>query len=175
MQMGRGFIHVQMSRIYMKMGIAFQKAVIELIQNLLCQLAILAGSRHIIFIANLKNHFIKRLFLITLANFFIVVFDTTVFTFLLGIVLSLRFIKQLMVGILYGRVAVFDVQMGSCLINIFCEVGTAIMGNYTIAGHRTDCSFHTYHLRFCNTLIRLTFAACRRVLLLLPKVTQKHF
>ena len=159
----------------MKLRIAFQKAVIEFIQNLFCKCTILAGSPHVIFVSYLKNHFVKRFFLISVTDFFVIVFDAAVFSFLLGIVFSLRFIKQLMVRLLNRCIAIFDVQMCSCLINIFCDIGAAIMGNYTITGHCTDCSFHHYHLPFIDTLIGFSFTAVAEVLLLLPKVTQKHF
>lgn len=72
---------------------------------------------------------------VPIADFFIVVFDAAVFTFLLGVVLSLRCIEQLVICFLNGGVAVFDIQMGACLVNIFCKVGAAVMSNYTVTGH----------------------------------------
>ena len=83
---------MEMSRVYMKLRIELQKAVIELIQDCLGKLTILAGSPHIIFVSYLENHFVKRFFLISVIDFFVIVFDAAVFSFLLGIVLSLSLI-----------------------------------------------------------------------------------
>ena len=85
MQMGRGFVHVQVGRIYTKMRIAFKKTAVELVQNGLCQFCIFSDSPHIVFVAHLENHFIKRLFLLSITDFFVVVFDAAVFAFLLGV------------------------------------------------------------------------------------------
>lgn len=84
----------------MKVWVTFKETMIELIQDGLCQFCVLSGSTHIIFVSHLEYHFIKRLFLIAVADFFVVVFDTAVFAFLLGIVFSLCFIEQLMIRIL---------------------------------------------------------------------------
>ena len=65
-KMGRSFIHVQVSRIYMELGIAFQKAVIELIQDGFCQFCVFSSSAHIIFVSHLEYHFVKRFFLISI-------------------------------------------------------------------------------------------------------------
>ena len=159
----------------MKLRIAFKEAVIKLVQDGFCQLCVFSIGCHIILISHLKYHFVKRLFLITFADFFVVIFDTAIFTFLLGVILSLCFIKQLMLRILNGRVAVFSVQMGACRVNIFCDIGAAVVCNYTVTGHSTDCSFYSCYLQNYSNLSKLVFAARRRVLLLLPKVTQKHF
>ena len=159
----------------MELRISFKETVIELVQDSLCQLAIFSGGCHIILIAHLEYHFIKSLFLFSITNFFIVVFDATVFTFLLGVKLCQSYIEQLMVRILNRCVAVFYVQMSSCLVNIFCEVGTAVVSNHTLTGHSADCSFYRRRLQNCGSLSKLVFAARRRVLLLLSKVTQKHF
>ena len=159
----------------MELGIAFQKAVIELIQDGFCQFCVFSGSAHIIFVSHLEYHFVKRFFLISIADFLVVIFNTTVFAFLLGIVFSLCFIEQLMVRILDRCVAILDVQMGSCCIYILCNIGAAVMSNNTVTGHSTDCSFNSCHLHNCGIFSKLVFAARRRVLLLLSKVTQKHF
>lgn len=126
----------------MKMGIAFKEAVVELVQDGLCQLCVLSGSAHIVFVSHLENHLIKRFFLISVTDFFVVVFDAAVFAFLLGIVLRLCCIKQLVVRFLDGCVAVFNVQMGAGRVNIFCDIGTAIVGNDAVTGHCADGSFH---------------------------------
>ena len=159
----------------MEMGIAFKETMIKLVQNGFCQLCVFSISCHIILISYLKYHLVKRFFLIAFADFFVVIFNTAIFTFLLGVILSLCFIEQLMVRILNGRVAVFNVQMGACRVNIFCDIGAAVVCNYAVTGHSTDCSFYSCYLPNYGDLSKLVFAARRRVLLLLSKVTQKHF
>lgn len=77
----------------MELGIAFKETVIELVQDGFCQLAICSSSAHIIFVSYLEYHFVKRLFLIAVADFFVVVFNTAIFAFLLSVVFSLCFIK----------------------------------------------------------------------------------
>ena len=64
-----------------------------------------------------------------------------------------------MLSILFFLFCISYVQMSSCLLNIFCEVGTAIVSNDTVTGHCADCSFYRYHLRFCGSLIEIPFAA----------------
>ena len=40
---------------------------------------IFSDSPHIVFVAHLENHFIKRLFLLSITDFLVVVFDAAVF------------------------------------------------------------------------------------------------
>ena len=151
--MGRSFIHVQVSRIYMELGIAFQKAVIELIQDGFCQFCVLSGSAHIIFVSHLEYHFVKRFFLISIADFLVVVFDTTVFAFLLGIVFSLCFIEQLMK---YGcdhsgtqKIRVHDVRHthASLLIDMGC---TPLLVAERLGHERVQTTMETYSHLYPN-------------------------
>ena len=137
----------------MKMGIAFKKAVIKLVQDGLCQLTILLGGCHIIFISYLEYHFIESFFLFAITDFFVVVFDAAVFTFLLGVKFCQSCIEQLVIRILNRSVAILDVQMGSCFIYVFCEVGAAVMSNNASTGHSTNCSFYSCHLHNCGIFI----------------------
>ena len=157
--MGRGFVHMEVGRIYTEMRIAFKKTAVELVQNGLCQFRILSGSSHIVFVAHLENHFIKRFFLLSITDFFVVVFDAAVFAFLLGVEFCQSCIKQLMVCLLNGCVAVLNIQMGARRVYIFCEVGAAVMSNDSIAGHCADCSFYRFYLLYYGRIIGIPFAA----------------
>ena len=64
-----------------------------------------------------------------------------------------------MVRFLDGSVAVFDVQIGACRVNIFCCVGAAVMSNDTVTGHCADSSFDRRHLLNCGCLIEIPVAA----------------
>ena len=105
-KMGRGFVHVQMGREHMKMGISLLEASHEFVQNSPCQFPVLAGGRHIILVSNLEDHLIKWLFLISVADFLVIVFDAPVFAFLFGVVRCQSFIEQLMISLLDGCIAV---------------------------------------------------------------------
>ena len=72
---------------------------------------------------------------------------------------SLLRIEQLMVCFLDGSVTVFDIQMCTSRVNIFCKVGAAVMSNDTVTGHCADCSFYRRHLLKCGCLIGILFAA----------------
>lgn len=161
MQMGRCFVHVQMRRIYMELRIAFKEAVIKLVQDRFCQFAVFSGSSHIVFVADLENHFIKSFFLFAITDFFVIVFDAAVFSFLLCVELCQSFVKQFVVRLLDGCVAVFDIQMCTGLINVFCEVGAAVVSNNTITRHCADCSSDSCHLQkavFYKTCFRRSAA-----------------
>ncbi len=136
----------------MEIWISFQKAVIELVKNGLCKLCIFSTGSHIVLVANLENHFIKSFFLFAGTDFLIIIINATVFAFLLCVELRQSFIKQLMVRILDRSVAILDVQMGSCRINIFCDIGAAVVSNDTVTGHSTDCSSYSCHLQICGIL-----------------------
>ena len=49
------------------------------------------------------------------------------------------------------------------------------MSNHTVTGHCADRSSYSCHLQICGSLSKLIFAARRRVLLLLSKVTKCTF
>ena len=96
----------------MELRIAFKKTVIELVQGVFCQLAIFSGGCHIILVSHLEYHFVKSFFLFAITDFFVVVFNTAVFSFLLCIELRQSIIKQLVVCVLDGSVAILDVSDG---------------------------------------------------------------
>ena len=81
----------------MELRIAFQKAAVELVQDGLCKLCVLSGGSHIVFVAHLENHFIESFFLFSITDFFIVVFDAAVFSFLLCVKFCESCIEQLVV------------------------------------------------------------------------------
>ena len=62
-----------------------------------------------------------------------------------------------MVSILDRHVAILDVQMGSCCIYIFCDIGTTVMSNNAVTRHSTDCSFYSCHLHNCGIFIETRF------------------
>ena len=136
----------------MKLRISFNKIVIEFVQDGLSQFAVFGCSTHIVLIADLENHFIKQFFLFAITDFFVVIFDATIFAFLLCIKLGKGFIEQIVVRLLNGCVAIFNVQMCSGLVNIFCEIGTAIMSNDTVTRHSTNGSSYSGHLQNCGIL-----------------------
>lgn len=98
-------------------------------------------------------------FLLSITDFFVVVFDAAVFAFLLGVEFCQSCIKQLMVCLLNGCVAVLNIQMGARRVYIFCEVGAAIMSNDSITGHCADCSFYRFYLLNYGRIIGIPFAA----------------
>ena len=64
-----------------------------------------------------------------------------------------------MVHLLNGCVAVFDVQVRSCGVYVFGNVGSAIVVNYTLAGHCTDGSFNRRYLRIEFLIQQISYAA----------------
>ena len=108
-------------------------------------------------ISILEDYLVKWLFLLAVTDFLVVVFNTAVFPFLLGVEGCQGFIEQFVICLLDGSVAVFGVQMRSFRVNIFCCVGATVMGNNTFAGHCADGSFYGYHLRNYDDFNQNTF------------------
>ena len=118
----------------MKLRISCLKALHELVQDRSCQLAVFTEGGHIVHVADLEDYFVERLFLLALADFLIVIFDAAVFAFLLGVVGSKCFVKQFVVGLPDGSIAIFDVKMAAGGIYIFCGIGAPVVRNDTFTG-----------------------------------------
>lgn len=82
----------------------------------------------IIHIADLYYNFGKGLFLMSSANMLIIIVDSSVISFLLGIELFTGIIKQFVVNFLYRLLAIFFVQRSTFLIYICLNKLTAIVG-----------------------------------------------
>jgi len=93
-------------------------------------------------IADLDNNLRKRFFLMPGADMLIIVFNPTVFPFLLVIILLQSFIKELVIDLLNRLIAIFSVQRRSFLINIFRNKGAAVVRKRTDARFKTDCLFY---------------------------------
>ena len=78
----------------------------------------------------------------------------------------LRIIEQFMVDISYVLAAKFYIQMAAAGVYVGCVKFTTIVIEGTLPHHCADCSFQIHSL---------SPAQAGPVLLLLPRVTQKHF
>ena len=109
----------------------------------------------------------KGLLLIAGANFLVVVRNAPVCTGLLLVVAFQGFIEKLVVHSLDALVAVVDVQMSSASVYILRPKFAAVVVDRSFADLGTDRSLHKISLPL--------FPAAAGVLLLLSRVTQKHF
>ena len=110
----------------------------------------------------------EGLLLIAGANFLVVVRNAPVCTGLLFVVAFQGFIEKLAVHGLDALVAVVDIQMGTASVYIFRFELTTVMVDGAFPDGNADRSLHKISLPF-------TFRPQPGVLLLLSRVTQKHF
>ena len=93
MQVRRGFVHVQMSREYIKVWIPLLKPFHILVKNFLRKLSVFGFRSHVVFITYLKYNLAKRLFLLTCSDFLVVVANHSVLACLFGVIFFKRFIE----------------------------------------------------------------------------------
>ena len=110
----------------------------------------------------------ERLLLISRANLLVVVRNAPVCTGLLLVVPFQSLIEKLVVYGLDALVAVVNVQVCAAFIHILRPKFAAVMVDRAFANLGTDCPFHKISLPF-------TLRPQPGVLLLLSRVTQKHF
>ena len=166
--MGCSLVHMEVRRKHPEIGIALLKSLIILVQYLPCQFRILARGAHIVLISDLQDDLVERLLLIARADFLVVVWNTPVCTGLLLVVPFQRLIEKLVVHGLDTLVAVVDVQVCAASVHILCLKFAAVMVDRAFTDLGTDRSLHKISLPF-------TFRPQPGVLLLLSRVTQKHF
>ena len=106
--------------------------------------------------------------LIAGANLLVVVRNTPVTSGLLFVVAFQSFIKKLVVHSLNALIAVVDVQVCAASVHILCPEFAAVVVDRAFAHLGADRSLHKISLPF-------TPPAAAGVLLLLSRVTQKHF
>jgi hypothetical protein len=97
----------------------------------------------------------------------VVILDDSVLAFLLGIVFSKSFIKQLMIYCFHILADNCDVVGNPLLVNIFCNKSAVVMIKVALTDNAADTSFFDKQFSFLNKLAL--------VLLLLPEVTQRYF
>ena len=110
----------------------------------------------------------ERLFLLPATYLFIVIVDTSVRACLLFIEAFLCLVEEIVVDRPYIFVTKTDIEMGALRIGILCIEFPAVMIDRTFSDHCADRSFHIIITSF-------PYPASAVVLLLLSKVTQKHF
>ena len=110
----------------------------------------------------------KRFLLIAGANLLIVIRNTPVTSGLLFIVAFQSFIKKLVVYRLDALVAVVNIPVGAASVYILCPKFAAVVVDRAFANLGADRSLQKISLPF-------TPPAAAGVLLLLSRVTQKHF
>ena len=164
----RCLVHMQMCRKHPEVWIALLKASIVLVQYRPSQLRILAGGAHIFLVSDLQDDLVKRFLLVAGTDFFIVVWNTPVCTGLLLVVAFQSFIEKLVVHGLDALIAVVNIQVCAVSIHILRPKFAAVVVDRAFAHLGADRSLHKISLPF-------TSPAAAGVLLLLSRVTQKHF
>ena len=149
-QMGRGLVHMEVRREHPQIWIPCLKALIIFVQNLPCQLCILAGGAHIVLISNLQDDLVKGLLLIAGTDFFIVVWNAPVCTGLLLVIPFQSLIEKLVVYGLDALVAVVNVQVCAASVHILCLKFAAVMVDRAFTDLGTDRSLHKISLPFKN-------------------------
>ena len=167
MKMRRGFIHVQMRREHAERWVALLEGLHILVEHLPGKLSILGCGVHIVFVSDLDDEFFKQLFLLARADFLVVIVNHAILAGLLLVVASQRAVKQFVIDGSDIFVAVFDVERRSAGIDVLSDEVPAVVGQRAFAAHGGDGSFHG-----ASFLVRGWVAG---VLLLLSRVTQKHF
>lgn len=123
----------------------------KLPKKLGCDLAYIRATGRIVLIADLENDFVIFLFLTAVSDVFVIVLDNPVITFLLGIILSKSFIKQLVIDLSDVIFDKGDVVFCSGRVNVFIQKLTVIVRQAVLRADTTaDCSFFD---RDCSFLI----------------------
>ena len=161
----------------MQSVVALDKSLHILIEYPLGELAVLAYGTHIRKVSHLYDDLVEQLFLLGETYLFVIIGDTSVCSLLLGIVLFKRFVKELVIGLFKRYVAIGHIQMRSAFVHVFRDKAAIIVGKASFPESYTYCSVYTFTSVLsarCGYFLRVK-RATRWVLLLLSKVTQRHF
>ena len=145
-QMGRSFVHVEESPEHPQCRIPLLEALHILVQQFLCQCAILGQDTHIIFVADLDDQLMEELFLLACPQVLIVVVDTAVFALLLGIVTVHRLVKQFVVHFLNRFIPVYDIQAAALRVYVFSGETSPVMVEGAGTPHCGNGSFQSHVL-----------------------------
>ena len=167
MKMRRGFIHVQMRGEHAERRVTLLERLHVFVEHLPGKLSVLGRSAHIVLVADLDDEFFKQLFLLARADFHVVIVNHAILAGLLLVVASQRAVKQFVIDGSDVLIVVFDVERRSAGIDVLSDEVPAVVGERAFAAHGGDGSFHG-----ASFLVRGWVAG---VLLLLSRVTQKHF
>ena len=135
---------MQMCREYVQGVIALDKSLHILIEYTLGKLAVLAYGTHIRKVPNLYDDLVEQLFLLGETYLFVIIGDTSVCSFLLGIVLFKCFVKELVIGLFQRYVAIGHVQMRSVSVHVFCDKAAIIVGKTSFPESYAYCSVYTF-------------------------------
>ncbi len=124
------------------MWISLLKILYITIKYIFCSLPIIRNCIHIIFITNLYNNFIKRLFLFACTNFFIIIIYHSVISFLPFIIFFQCIIKQFMVYCFYIFIIIGNIIFTTFFVYIFSSKFTFVMMDRAFPKHNANCSFH---------------------------------
>ena len=117
-----------------------------LVQQFLCQCAILGQDTHIIFVADLDDQLMEKLFLLACPQVLIVVVDTAVLALLLGIVTLHCLVKQFVVHLLNRLITVHDIQAAALRVYVFSGETSPVMVEGAGTPHCGNGSFQSHVL-----------------------------
>ena len=147
---------------------ALLKTLEVFVENSLCKLTVCSLRIHIVLVADLQYQFVKEFLLTRCAYLFVVIVYPSVGSFLTVIVAFQSLVKQFVIDLSDVIVTVANILLGAFPVNILCLERSAVVVHRAFTNHGADCSFRDCLLSAGQNL-RLV------VLLLLPRVTQKHF
>ena len=126
-QMGRSFVHVEECSEHPQCRVPLLEALHILVQQFLCQCAILGQDTHIIFVANLDDQLMEEFFLLACSQMLVVVGNTAVFALLLGVVATYCIIEQFVVYLLNRLIPVHDILAAAFRVYILCGKTSPVM------------------------------------------------
>ena len=144
--MGRSLVHVEESPKHPQCRVPLLEALHILVQQFLCQCAILGQDTHIIFVADLNDQLMEEFFLLACPQMLIVVVDTAVLAFLLGIVAVHCLVKQFMVYLLNRFIPVHDIQAAALRVYVFSGETSPVMVERAGTPHCGNGSFQSHVL-----------------------------
>ena len=124
---GVAFVHVEERSEHPQCLVTFLEALHILVQQFLCQCAVLGQDTHIIFVADLDDQLMEELFLLACPQVLIVVVDTAVLALLLGVVAVHCLVKQFVVHLLNRLIPVHDIQAATLRVYILCGKTSPVM------------------------------------------------
>ena len=145
-QMGRSFIHVEECSEHPQGRVTFLEALHILVQQFLCQCAVLGQDTHIIFVADLDDQLMEELFLLACPQVFIVVVDTAVLALLLGVVAVHCLVKQFVVHFLNRFIPVHNIQAAALRVYVFSGETSPVMVEGAGTPHCGNGSFQSHVL-----------------------------
>ena len=98
-----------------------------LVQQFLCQCAVLGQDPHIILVADLDDQLMEELFLLACPQVLIVVGDAAILAFLLGIVTVHRRVKQFVVYLPNRFIPVHNIQAAALRVYVFSGETSPVM------------------------------------------------